>query len=259
VVFSWRYFSLSPRSWFTVLTKDFVSAGKWLWRILASSRLAAIVAHDKGRAKWLRRVRRHEIVLAIGAGIIIGLASADSWVDRRDSDSGLGDYCRADGKDRRPDVECLYITVAVVVGMHSAGRFSLLDLADRVPAIVFFPAYAIYFFAGEVSAIELGPLSARHCKNTCDSAHPATGGIEGEPTSNPQRIRFKVAPDQLRGLRVGHENLRPTMHFTMRWSVERSSRPDSEVELPLRGEIDIDRREELLLLISKGVKAGQRT
>src|SRR5215471_7122449 len=34
--------------------------------------------------------------------------------------------------------------------------------------------------------------------------------------------------------------------------------PDSEIELPLGGEVDVDGREELLLLFSQGVEPAQR-
>src|ERR1035441_3284392 len=110
-----------------VLTKDFVVPQMALedigaiegWRRL----WPMIQAEQGGYAVYVGM----KIVLAIGAGIVIGLASVILGLIVAIPTVGLGIIARVDGENRGPDMECLYHHFGSGGGMHSAGGVSLLD------------------------------------------------------------------------------------------------------------------------------------
>jgi len=88
-----------------------------------------------------------KIVLAIGAGIVIGIASLILVFLIAIPAAGLGIIAVLTGKTAGLTWNVFTITIAVVVGCILLAVFLFLTSLIAVPAIVFFPAYAIYFFA----------------------------------------------------------------------------------------------------------------
>jgi len=68
---------------------------------------------------------------------------------------GLGLVAVLTGKSAGLTWNVLTITVAVVVGCILLAIFLFLTALIAVPAIVFFPAYSIYFFAPRYRALSL--------------------------------------------------------------------------------------------------------
>ena len=96
-----------------------------------------------------------KIVLAIGAGIVIGLVSLIVALVVAIPTVGLGLVAVLTGKSAGLTWNALTITVAVVVGCVLLAAFMYLLALIAVPAIVFFPAYSIYFFAPRYRALSL--------------------------------------------------------------------------------------------------------
>ena len=130
-----------------VLTKDFVVPQMALenigavegWRHL----WPMIRAEQTGYAAYVGM----KIVLAIGAGIVIGIASLILVFLIAIPAAGLGIIAVLTGKTAGLTWNVFTITIAVVVGCILLAVFLFLTSLIAVPAIVFFPAYAIYFFA----------------------------------------------------------------------------------------------------------------
>ena len=138
-----------------VLTKDFVVPQMALedigaiegWRRL----WPMIRAEQGGYAVYIGM----KIVLAIGAGIVIGLASLILGLIVAIPTVGLGIIAVLTGKTAGMTWNVFTITVAIVVGCILLAAFLYLLSLIAVPAIVFFPAYAIYFFAARYRPLSL--------------------------------------------------------------------------------------------------------
>ena len=138
-----------------VLTKDFVvpqmalesvgviEAWRRLWPMLQSE--------QGGYAAYIGM----KIVLAIGAGIIIGLVSLVAGLLFVIPAAGLVIAAVVGGKTAGLTWNVFTITIAVVVGCILLAVFMYLLALIAVPAIVFFPAYSIYFFAARYRALSL--------------------------------------------------------------------------------------------------------
>jgi hypothetical protein len=96
-----------------------------------------------------------KIVLAIGAGIVIGMASLILVLIVAIPSAGLGIIAVIAGKTAGLTWNVFTITLAVVVGCILLAIFFYLMALIAVPAIVFFPAYAIYFFAARYRTLSL--------------------------------------------------------------------------------------------------------
>jgi hypothetical protein len=96
-----------------------------------------------------------KIVLAIGAGIVIGIASLIIVLIVAIPTAGLGIIAVLAGKTAGLTWNVFTITLAVVVGCIVLAAFFYLVSLIAVPAIVFFPAYAIYFFAARYRPLSL--------------------------------------------------------------------------------------------------------
>jgi len=138
-----------------VLTKDFVvpqMALEGIGVIEGWRRLWPMMQAEKGGyAVYLLM----KIVLAIGAGIIVGLASLILGLIVAIPTVALGIIAVLTGKTAGLTWNVFTITVAVVVGCVLFAAFFYLVSLIAVPAIVFFPAYAIYFFAARYQALSL--------------------------------------------------------------------------------------------------------
>jgi hypothetical protein len=137
-----------------VMTKDFVVPQMALEEIGAIEgwrRLWPQIKQDKGGyAAYIGM----KIVMAIGAAIILGIASAIVMLLLLIPIGGLGAVAVIGGMAAGLTWNLYTITLAVVVG--SIAIFSLLYVISliSVPAVVFFPAYSIYFFASRYPALD---------------------------------------------------------------------------------------------------------
>ena len=138
-----------------VLTKDFVVPQMALENIGAVEgwrRLWPMIqAEQTGYAAYVGM----KIVLAIGAGIVIGIASLILGLIVAIPALGLGIIAVITGKSAGMTWNVFTITVAIVVGCVLLAIFLFLTSLIAVPAIVFFPAYAIYFFAARYRPLSL--------------------------------------------------------------------------------------------------------
>jgi hypothetical protein len=138
-----------------VLTKDFVVPQMALenigviegWRRL----WPMLLAERGGYAVYVLM----KIVLAIGAGIVIGIVSVILALVVAIPAVGLGIVAALTGKTAGLTWNVFTITAAVVVGCVLLAAFMYLIALISVPAIVFFPAYAIYFFAPRYRTLSL--------------------------------------------------------------------------------------------------------
>jgi hypothetical protein len=96
-----------------------------------------------------------KIVLAIGAGIIIGIASVILVLIVVIPAAGLGIIAVITGKTAGLTWNVFTITIAIVVGCIVVAVFFYLTSLIAVPAMVYFPAYAIYFFAARYRPLSL--------------------------------------------------------------------------------------------------------
>jgi hypothetical protein len=137
-----------------VMTKDFV---------VPQMALEEIGAIEGWRRLWPQIKREWggyaayigmKIVMAIGAAIILGIVSAIVFLLFLIPIGGLGAIAVIGGMAAGLTWNLYTITLAVVAG--SIAIFSLLYVISlvSVPAVVFFPAYAIYFFASRYPALD---------------------------------------------------------------------------------------------------------
>ncbi len=137
-----------------VMTKDFVVPQMAMEEISAIEgwrRLWPQIKLEKGGyAAYIGM----KIVMAIGAAIILGIASAIVMLLLLIPIGGLGAVAVIGGMAAGLTWNLYTITIAVVVG--SIAIFSLLYVISliSVPAVVFFPAYSIYFFASRYPALD---------------------------------------------------------------------------------------------------------
>jgi len=131
-----------------VLTKDFVVPQMALENVDAMEgwrRLWPMMMAEKGAyAAYLGM----KIVLAIVVGIIIAIATVILGLLFVIPSIGIGVLAFLTGKSAGLTWNAGTITLAIVVGCILLAVFLYLVSLVSVPAIVFFPAYSIYFFAG---------------------------------------------------------------------------------------------------------------
>jgi hypothetical protein len=138
-----------------VLTKDFVvpqMALEGIGAIDGWRRLWPMLQAEKGGYSVYILMK---IVLAIGAGIVVGLASLILGLIVAIPTVALGIIAVLTGKTAGLTWNAFTITVAIVVGCVLCAAFFYMVSLIAVPAIVFFPAYAIYFFAARYQALSL--------------------------------------------------------------------------------------------------------
>jgi len=145
-----------------VLTKDFVIPQMALEKLSAFqawSRLLRKLSAEKGAYAGYVVMK---IVLALGVGIILGIVMTIVILVVLIPVGGLGAVAVFAGKAAGLGWNLYTITVAVVVGCILLAIILYVVSLISVPAIVFFPAYAIYFFAPRYPALEaaLHPASS---------------------------------------------------------------------------------------------------
>jgi hypothetical protein len=138
-----------------VLTKDFVvpqMALEGIGAVEGWRRLWPMMQAEKGDYAAYVGMK---IVLSILAGIIIAIASLTVVLLVAIPTAVLAIVAVITGKTAGLTWNVSTITVAVVVGCIVLAVFLYLISLITVPAIVFFPAYSIYFFAGRYQALSL--------------------------------------------------------------------------------------------------------
>lgn len=138
-----------------VLTKDFVvpqMALEGIGAIEGWRRLWPMMQAEKGGYAVYVLMK---IVLAIGAGIVIGIVSVILALVVAVPTVGLAIVVALTGKTTGLTWNALTITVAIVVGCVLFAIFFYVIALLSVPVIVFFPAYSIYFFAARYRALSL--------------------------------------------------------------------------------------------------------
>jgi MFS family permease len=136
-----------------VLTKDFVVPQMALENIDAFEgwrRLWRMLKAEKGGYAGYVGMK---IVLAIGAAIMVGIATLILALIIAIPTVGLAIVAVLTGKTAGLTWNVYTITVAVVVGCILLAVFLYLVALISVPVIVFFPAYSIYFFAARYPAL----------------------------------------------------------------------------------------------------------
>jgi hypothetical protein len=96
-----------------------------------------------------------KIVLAFGASIVIGIASLLLGLIIALPAIGVAIAAAVTGKTAGLNWNAFTITAAIVGGCILLAVFLYLIAMISVPAIVFFPAYSMYFFAPRYRALSL--------------------------------------------------------------------------------------------------------
>lgn len=136
-----------------VLTKDFVVPQMALEDIGAMEawrRLWPLIGAEKGAYAGYIGMK---IVMAIGAGIVVGIAALILGLIVAIPTAGLSILAILTGKTAGLTWNAYTITLAVVVGSVLLAGFLYLIALISVPVIVFFPAYSIYFLAARYPAL----------------------------------------------------------------------------------------------------------
>jgi hypothetical protein len=137
-----------------VMTKDFVVPQMALEEIGAIEGWRRLWPRIKGEIGGYAAYIGMKIVMAIGAAIILGIVSAIVILLFLIPIGGLGAVAVIGGMAAGLTWNLYTITLAVVAG--TIAIFTLLYVISliSVPAVVFFPAYSIYFFASRYPALD---------------------------------------------------------------------------------------------------------
>ncbi len=131
-----------------VLTKDFVVPQMALENIGAIEgwrRLWPMMKAEKGSYAGYLGMK---ILMAIGAGIVVGIATLILGLIIAIPTVGLSILAVLTGQSAGLTWNAYTITLAIVVGSVLLAIFLYLIALISVPFVVFFPAYSIYFLAG---------------------------------------------------------------------------------------------------------------
>jgi hypothetical protein len=137
-----------------VLTKDFVipqMAIENLSAFQAWGRLLPMLSLEKGSYFGYVLMK---IVMALGVGIVVGIITTVVILVTLIPIGGLGALFVLAGKAAGLGWNLYTITVAIVVGCILLGLILYVISLISVPAMVFFPAYSIYFFASRYPALD---------------------------------------------------------------------------------------------------------
>jgi hypothetical protein len=136
-----------------VLTKDFVvpqMAFEEIGVMEGWGRLWPMIKAEKGGyAAYIGM----KIVMAIGAGIVVGIATVILGLIIAIPTALISILAIVTGKTAGLTWNAYTITLAVVVGSILLAGFLYVIALVSVPVIVFFPAYSIYFFAARYPAL----------------------------------------------------------------------------------------------------------
>jgi hypothetical protein len=136
-----------------VFTKDFVIPQMALENVSAFQgweRLLPMLGQEKGAYFGYALMK---IVMALGVGIVLGIVTTIAVLISLIPVGGLGAAALILGKGAGLEWNVYTITLAVVVGCIWLAALLYLVSIISVPAMVFFPAYSIYFFASRYPAL----------------------------------------------------------------------------------------------------------
>jgi hypothetical protein len=171
-----------------VLTKDFVIPQMALEEITVMEgwrRLWPMIQSEKGSYAGYIGMK---IVMAIGAGIMVGIATLILGLIIAIPTVGLSIIAIFTGKTAGLTWNVYTISLAIVVGSVLISIFLFLVSLLSVPFIVFFPAYSIYFFAARYPA--LGAV-------LYPAASPALNAIPAPPPPPQQPPPLPSAPEPI--------------------------------------------------------------
>jgi hypothetical protein len=137
-----------------VLTKDFVVPAMALENISAIEgwrRLLPMLKSEKGGYTGYLGMK---IVMALGTAVVVGIITFIVILILLIPVGGFGVIAVLAGKTAGLTWNLYTITLAVVVGCIVLAVLLYVVSLISVPAIVFFPAYSIYFFASRYPALE---------------------------------------------------------------------------------------------------------
>jgi MFS family permease len=137
-----------------VLTKDFVVPEMALENIGAIEgwrRLLPMLKSEKGSYAGYIGMK---IVMALGAAVVVGIITFIVFLILLIPVGGFGVIAVMAGKTAGLTWNLYTITLAVVVGCIVLAVLLYVMSLISVPAIVFFPAYSIYFFASRYQALD---------------------------------------------------------------------------------------------------------
>jgi hypothetical protein len=138
-----------------VFSKDFVVPQMALEGISAIEgwqRLLAMLKHEKGGYAGYLGMK---IVMAIAAAIVVGIVTTIALLLILIPVGGLGAIAVFGGKAAGLTWNLYTITLAVVIGSVVLALILYVFSLISVPAIAFFPAYSIYFFAARYRPLAL--------------------------------------------------------------------------------------------------------
>lgn len=136
-----------------VMTKDFVVPQMALEDVSAIEgwrRLLPMLGAEKGSYAGYIALK---IVMALGTAVVVGIVASIVVLITLIPLGGLGAVAILLGKSGGLQWNLYTITLAVVVGVVIVGFILYVVSLVSVPAMVFFPAYSIYFFAGRYPAL----------------------------------------------------------------------------------------------------------
>lgn len=136
-----------------VLTKDFVVPQMALESIGVTESWRRLWTMMKAEKAGYAGYVGMKILLAIGAGIVLGIAGVIVMVIVLIPAAGIAVGAIFAGKAAGLGWTAGTITLAIVAGCVLFAFFFFLSAVISVPAIVFFPAYSIYFFAARYPAL----------------------------------------------------------------------------------------------------------
>jgi hypothetical protein len=137
-----------------VFTKDFVVPQMALENISAIEgwrRLWPLLKREKGGYAGYAGMK---IVMAIGAAVVVGIVAGIAILVLLIPVGGLGVVAVLAGKAAGLHWNLYTITLAVVVGSFALAAIIYVFSLISVPAIVFFPAYSIHFFASRYAPLD---------------------------------------------------------------------------------------------------------
>jgi hypothetical protein len=136
-----------------LLTKDFVVPQMALEEISAVEGWRRLIPRLKSEKGGYAGYVGMKIVMALGAAVILGIVAAIVIFVLLVPVGALGVAAVLAGKAAGLSWNLYTITLAVVVGCILVAAILYLFALISVPAIVFFPAYSIYFFAARYPAL----------------------------------------------------------------------------------------------------------
>ena len=146
-----------------VMTKDFVVPQMALDDVSAIEgwrRLLPMLNAEKGSYVGYIALK---IVMALGTAVVVGIAATIVILLMAIPLGGLGAVAVLMGKASGLQWDVYTVSLAVMVGILVVGFILYVVSLVSVPAIVFFPAYSLYFFAGrypKLAALLYPPVPA---------------------------------------------------------------------------------------------------